>query len=77
MRTRGTVIVIVSMLGLGTWIPGLNGVAGAAEPAANTWVRVGDAEIGPRSNHGMVWAPGLKRFVIWGGGIGMYPDRAF
>jgi hypothetical protein len=39
----------------------------SAALAANTWTRVGDAEIGPRSNYGMVWAPSLKRFVLWGG----------
>ncbi|MHC4917250.1 MAG: kelch repeat-containing protein, partial [Planctomycetota bacterium] len=47
--------------------------ARAGEAAVNRWVRVGDAEIGPRSNYGMVWSAKLKRFVIWGGGIGLYP----
>ena len=49
------------------------GCARAGEGAANKWVRVGDAEIGPRSNYGMVWSAKLKRFMVWGGGIGLYP----
>jgi Galactose oxidase, central domain len=53
----------------------LAATAVAGESTANKWVRVGDAEIGPRSNYGMVWSAKLKRFVLWGGGISLYPKR--
>ena len=63
---RACVLAVIGLIGSGV-------VAG--EGPANTWVRVGDAQIGPRYNYGMVYSAKLKRFVVWGGGISLYPKK--
>lgn len=45
----------------------------ASELPANTWVKLSEDGIGPKSSPGMVYAPKRTRFVMMGGAIGRYP----
>ena len=47
----------------------LAAAAGAAQPAANEWVKVSENAVGPGFSPGLVWSPELKRFVLFCGAV--------
>ncbi|GAF94735.1 unnamed protein product, partial [marine sediment metagenome] len=47
----------------------------AGELPVNRWVKLAEGGIGPRSAPGLVYAPKLKRLVLWGGAISLYPKK--
>src|SRR5262245_47637249 len=66
MRARGKLLIPFFLLLIAA---PAHGDDRQAAPAANTWVRLDKARIGPRGDPALVYDPVGKRFLVLGGGI--------
>src|SRR5262245_58561846 len=66
MRARGKLLIPFFLLLIAA---PAHGDDRKAAPAANTWVRLDKARIGPRGDPALVYDPVGKRFLVLGGGI--------